>query len=87
MQLQLEQQKIFNPEAEQMKAQLDMEKQQQMMQMQGQMDMAKQSQKSELNNNEYAAKQIADLSKTMIAGGSDQQKAQPTQPQVAKTKK
>jgi len=86
-QMQLEQQKIFNPEAEQLKAQLDMEKQQQMMQMQGQLDMAKQAQKSDLTNNEYAAKQIADMSKDMITGGSDQQKAQPTRPQVAKTKK
>lgn len=87
LQLQLEQQKIFNPEAEQMKAQLDMEKQSQMMQMQGQLDMVKQSQKSELNNNEYAAKQIADLSRSMIAGGGDQEKAQPTKPAVAKSKK
>lgn len=87
LQLQLEQQKIFNPEAEQLKAQLDMEKQSQMMQMQGQLDMVKQSQKSELNNNEYAAKQIADLSKNMIAGGGDQEKAQPTKPAVAKSKK
>lgn len=87
LQLQLEQQKVFNPEAEQLKAQLDMEKQSQMMQMQGQLDMVKQSQKSELNNNEYAAKQIADLSKNMIAGGGDQEKAQPTKPAVAKSKK
>jgi hypothetical protein len=87
MQMQLEQQKIFNPEAEQLKAQLDMEKQSQMMQMQGQLDMAKQSQRSELTNNEYAAKQIADLSKNMITGGSDQQKAQPTMPSMAKSKK
>jgi len=87
LQLQLEQQKIFNPEAEQMKAQLDMEKQSQMMQMQGQLDMQKQSQKSDLTNNEYAAKQIADLSRSMIAGGGDQEKAQPTKPAVAKSKK
>ena len=58
-----------------------------MMQMQGQLDMAKQAQKSDLTNNEYAAKQIADMSKDMITGGSDQQKAQPTRPSVAKTKK
>ena len=87
MQLQLEQQKIFNPEAEQMKAQIDMEKQAQMMQMQGQFDMQKQAQKSELTNNEYAAKQIADLSKDMITGGSGQENAQPTKPAVAKSKK
>ena len=87
MQMQLEQQKMFNPEAEQMKAQLDMEKQSQLMQMQSQIDMQKQSQKSDLTNNEYAAKQIADLSKNMITGDSDQQKAQPRMPAMAKSKK
>ena len=58
-----------------------------MMQMQGQFDMQKQAQKSELTNNEYAAKQIADLSKDMITGGSGQENAQPTKPAVAKSKK
>ena len=67
----------FNPEAEQMKTQLDLEKQQQLIQMKHQAEMEKMQVQANLNSEDYATKQIANIAKDALTSSGNSKGATP----------
>jgi hypothetical protein len=86
-QAQMQNQARFNPEAEQMKTQLDMQKIEHQQQLQAQADMMKMQEQSRLNTNDYAAKAIADVSKDLLTPGKQDKSPTPSVGQQNKNKK
>jgi len=86
-QMQMQNQAKFNPEAEQMKAQLDMQKIEHQQQLKAQSDMMKLQEQSRLNTNDYAAKAIADVSKDLLTPGKQDKSPTPSVGQQNKNKK
>jgi hypothetical protein len=76
----------FNPEAEQMKTQLDLEKQQQLFQMKHQADMEKMQADAQFKSEDYATKQIADIAKDALTTSGNSKGATPA-PKVQKQQK
>jgi hypothetical protein len=81
-QAQMANQQKFNPEAEQMKAQLQMQQDE----ARAQLDMQKMQEKSKIDTNNYASKAIMDVSKNLISGAGEGN-AQSQGTPVPKTKK
>lgn len=79
-------QAAFNPEAEQMKAQLDMEKQGQLLQMKHQNEMQKMQADAQFKSEDYATKQIADIAKDALTTSGNSKGATPA-PKVQKQQK
>jgi hypothetical protein len=67
----------FNPEAEQMKTQLDLEKQQQLFQMKHQAEMEKMQADAQFRTEDYATKQIADIAKDAFTTSGNSKGATP----------
>lgn len=68
----------FNPEAEQMKTQLDLEKQQQLIDAKTRADIAKINAQTQAQSEGYAAKHVADIANNVIAGSIHNTPAAPS---------